>query len=201
MDPLVVSLAERPDLGRVFDAFPDSWPEFMFHDPISATLFDAMVAANPATNLLAVDPTDPTRPFARACGFAFSCADVTRLAVPVTVLDPAAPDAGASAGAAAGPLAAADSAPVGLPPGGYDDVLLVAAADRLAVRAGNVLAALEVTVRPDARGRGLSGMMLRQLRSRAAAAGYPALVVPVRPVRQAPVPGRVDGPLPAPDPR
>jgi hypothetical protein len=47
-----------------------------------------------------------------------------------------------------------------------------------------VLAALEVTVRPDARGLGLSGMMLRELRSRATGAGYPALVVPVRPVHK-----------------
>ncbi|HWB36513.1 MAG TPA: N-acetyltransferase [Rugosimonospora sp.] len=168
-----MSLSERPDLAASFDDFPDSWPEFMFHDPVSAALFDSLVAANPALNLLALDPDDPTRPLARACGFAFSCADPTRLADPVAVLDPAGMPAGGDAGV-----------PAGLPPGGYDDVLLGGARDLLAGRRGNLAAALEVTVRPDARGSGLSGLMLRSLRARVAAAGYPALVVPVRPNRK-----------------
>lgn len=164
----IASLAEAPQLTAYFDQFPQAWPEFMFHDPVSAAFFDPMVAWNPELNLLASDPDDVTRPLARACGFAFSCADPTRLADAVTVLDPA----------------AGGAMPVGLPGGGYDDVLLGGVRDRLAGRTGNVAAALEVTVRPDARGSGLSGTMLAALRARAAAAGYPALVVPVRPNRK-----------------
>jgi GNAT superfamily N-acetyltransferase len=165
VQPLVSSLAESPELAEHFDEFPDAWPEFMFHDQVSAALFDSLVAANPRTNLIAVDPAEPSRPLARACAFAFSCADPTRVAEPATVLDPA----------------AGGRAPAGLPPGGYDDVLLAGARDLLAGRAGTVAAALEVTVRPDARGTGLSALMLTHLRARVAAAGYPALVVPARP--------------------
>jgi GNAT superfamily N-acetyltransferase len=165
VQPLVRSLAEAPELADRFDEFPDSWPEFMFHDQVSAALFDSLVAANPATNLIALDPADPSRPLARACAFAFSCADPTRVADAATVLDPA----------------AGTGVPAGLPPGGYDDVLLAGARDLLAGRRGTVAAALEVTVRPDARGTGLSALMLGQLRARVAAAGYPTLVVPVRP--------------------
>jgi GNAT superfamily N-acetyltransferase len=182
VQPNIVSLAEQPDLAAVFDEFPDAWPEFMFHDPISAAFFDALVAADPAVNLIAVDPAEPARPLARACAFAFSCADPTRLSDPVGVLDPAAVRASAVPGAAA--VAADPAVPAGLPPGGYDDVLLGGVRDLLAGRTGNIAAALEVTVRPDMRGRGLSGTMLRALRTRVAAAGYPALVVPVRPNRK-----------------
>jgi GNAT superfamily N-acetyltransferase len=175
VQPVIRSLAQQPEFSDYFDQFPGSWPEFMYHDPVSVAFFDPLVAANPQLSLFAVDRAEPHRPLARACGFAFSCTDPTRLADSATVLDPVAPDSAA---------AAASGVPAGLPPGGYDDVLLGGARDRLAGRTGNVAAALEVTVRPDVRGTGLSGLMLRELRARAAAAGYPALVVPVRPNRK-----------------
>ncbi len=149
MDLLITSLAARPDLAGVFDAFPDSWPEFMYHDPVSERFFDVLVAAHPESNLIAIDPDQPDRPIARACAFPFPA-----------VSDPAA----------------------GLPGGGYDQVLLSGAADLISHAArGLVAAALEVTVRPDQRGRGRSVTMLRALRQTLAQIGYTSLVVPVRP--------------------
>jgi GNAT superfamily N-acetyltransferase len=151
MDLLITSLAERPDLAPVFDHFPDSWPEFMYHDHISAEIFDEMVRWHPESNLIAIDPADEGVPVARACAFPFSWTG-----------DP----------------------DHGLPQGGYDRVLISGATDRARGIRGTVAAALEVTVRPDARGNGLSGRMLGALRDRLRALGYPSLVVPVRPNRK-----------------
>jgi GNAT superfamily N-acetyltransferase len=68
-----------------------------------------------------------------------------------------------------------------LPDGGWDAAALSAADDRLAGRRGNLVCALEVTVRPELRGRGLSRVMLDALRRNASALGFRDLVVPVRP--------------------
>jgi hypothetical protein len=69
----------------------------------------------------------------------------------------------------------------GLPAGGYDAVLLGAADDRLAGRTGNLIAAVEITVRPGAQGAGMAGVMLDALRRNAAEQGFSSLVIPVRP--------------------
>jgi GNAT superfamily N-acetyltransferase len=71
----------------------------------------------------------------------------------------------------------------GLPARGYDAVLLGAADDRLAGREGNLLAAVEITVRPAVRGTGLAGVMLHALRRKARERGFPSLVLPARPTR------------------
>ncbi len=71
----------------------------------------------------------------------------------------------------------------GLPARGYDAVLLGAADDRLAGRTGNLIAAVEVTVRPGAQGAGMAGVMLDALRRNAAEQGFSSLVIPVRPTR------------------
>jgi GNAT superfamily N-acetyltransferase len=71
----------------------------------------------------------------------------------------------------------------GLPPSGYDAVLLGAANDRLNGRRGNLLSLVEITVRPSAQGAGLAGTMLGAVRRMAAEQGYPSLVLPVRPTR------------------
>ncbi|MEV8512772.1 N-acetyltransferase [Dactylosporangium sp. NPDC051484] len=71
-----------------------------------------------------------------------------------------------------------------LPPGGYDAVLLAAAADTLAGRTGADVSALFATVRPDLRGRGVSGHLLGLARRNAARLGHPALFAPVRPTRK-----------------
>lgn len=71
-----------------------------------------------------------------------------------------------------------------LPPGGYDAVLLSAAADTFAGRGSPDVSALFATVRPDLRGRGVSGHLLALARRNAAALGHAALFAPVRPTHK-----------------
>lgn len=152
MDLLITSLAERPDLAAVFDEFPGSWPEFMYHDIVSDVLFERLMRAHPESNIIAVDPAEPARPVARACALPFWW--------------PGDPDAA-------------------LPPAGYDQILLGAAADLAGDRPrGAVAAALEITIRPDRRGCGVSALMLGALRRTLADLGYTSLVAPVRPNRK-----------------
>jgi len=68
-----------------------------------------------------------------------------------------------------------------LPVGGWDTVLLCATGDRLAGRRGNRISALEINVRPDLRGKGLSALMVDAMRRNAARLGFDSLVAPVRP--------------------
>ncbi len=70
---------------------------------------------------------------------------------------------------------------VSLPGVGWDGVILSAALDRLAGRRGNLISALEISVRKDLRGSGLSRVMLGAMRENAAALGFSSLVAPVRP--------------------
>src|SRR5580692_6121564 len=70
---------------------------------------------------------------------------------------------------------------VSLPGDGWDGVILSAAADRLAGRRGNLISALEISIRKDLRGSGLSRVMLGAMRENAAALGFSSLVAPVRP--------------------
>jgi GNAT superfamily N-acetyltransferase len=87
------------------------------------------------------------------------------------------------------PVAKASSAPFtwdgepedGLPAGGYDEVILRATADRLAGRVGNLVSPIEIAVRVDLRGQGLSHLMIDALRRNAARLGYRSMVAPVRP--------------------
>ncbi len=72
----------------------------------------------------------------------------------------------------------------GLPPDGYDAVLLGAVATKFTGRRGNLLAGVEVTVQADVRGEGISSLMLRSMRNTATRLGYTGLVVPVRPNRK-----------------
>jgi hypothetical protein len=68
-----------------------------------------------------------------------------------------------------------------LPEDGWDGVILQAALDRSAGRRGNLVSALEISIRPDLRGTGLSAIMLGAMRDNAAALGFASLVAPVRP--------------------
>ncbi len=72
----------------------------------------------------------------------------------------------------------------GPPPGGYDAVLLSAAADTLAGRPGDAVSALFATVRPDLRGGGVSAVMLDAARRNTARLGHEALLAPVRPTHK-----------------
>jgi hypothetical protein len=66
-------------------------------------------------------------------------------------------------------------------PAGWDDVVLLATADRVAGRQTNLVSALEICVQPDLRGTGLSAVMVDAMRRNVARLGYRSLVAPVRP--------------------
>jgi hypothetical protein len=70
---------------------------------------------------------------------------------------------------------------VSLPSDGWDGVILSATLDRLGGRRGNLISALEISIRNDLRGSGLSRIMLGAMRQNAAALGFTSLVAPVRP--------------------
>ncbi len=70
------------------------------------------------------------------------------------------------------------------PPGGYDAVLLSAAATTLAGRSGDAVSAMFATVRPDLRGRGLATLMLNAARRNTGRLGHDALLGPVRPTEK-----------------
>jgi hypothetical protein len=69
----------------------------------------------------------------------------------------------------------------GLPEGGWDWAIRTAADDRLRGTKPVIASALEILIRPDLRGGGLSGRMLAAMRDNAAALGFADLVAPVRP--------------------
>ncbi len=68
-----------------------------------------------------------------------------------------------------------------LPVDGWDGVIRRAALDRQRGQRGNMVSALEITVRPGLQGRGLAGVMLNAMRRNAAKLGFDNLVAPVRP--------------------
>lgn len=77
-----------------------------------------------------------------------------------------------------------DGRPAGLP-GGWDEVFAQAMADADAGRVPTAAAALGVTMAAEARGQGLSHLLVRGLRDAASGHGLADLVVPVRPNRKA----------------
>jgi GNAT superfamily N-acetyltransferase len=87
------------------------------------------------------------------------------------------------------PVAKAYSAPLsfdgdvaaGLPDGGWDWAIRRCAHDRLSGTKPTIVSALEILVRPDARGGGLSALMLAAMRDNVRRLGFTDLVAPVRP--------------------
>jgi GNAT superfamily N-acetyltransferase len=69
----------------------------------------------------------------------------------------------------------------GLPEGGWDWAVRQATQDRLNGTAPSMVSALEIMIRPDLRGTGLSARMLTAMRENAARQGFTDLVAPVRP--------------------
>jgi hypothetical protein len=136
----IVTLAERPDLADA--PFPGVWPEFLYHDAVSGTLYGDLIAAHPSYSLVALDGPAPV---AMACTFPFT-----------------------------GSLDA-------LPDGGYDAIILQAAADRVAGRQGNLVGAVEIAVQVHQRGRRLSGWMLGAVLGNARRLGHTDVVVALRP--------------------
>ena len=87
------------------------------------------------------------------------------------------------------PVAQALSVPIsfdgdiaeGLPETGWNWAIRRAAFDRLRGTTPTVVSALEIAIRPDARGGGLSAVMLSAMRANAIALGFGDLIAPVRP--------------------
>jgi hypothetical protein len=69
----------------------------------------------------------------------------------------------------------------GLPEGGWDWAIRTALHDRLNDVKPTMVSALEINIRSDLRGSGLSGVMLTAMRDNAARHGFTDLVAPVRP--------------------
>lgn len=68
-----------------------------------------------------------------------------------------------------------------LPDGGWDRVIQTATLDRLTGTTPNLASALEICIRPDRRGDGVSAIMLDAMRRAMARLGHHTLVAPVRP--------------------
>ncbi|WP_213001251.1 N-acetyltransferase [Winogradskya consettensis] len=69
----------------------------------------------------------------------------------------------------------------GLPENGWDWAIRSAALDHMGSVKPTIVSALEIMVRPDVRGSGLSGLMLGAMRENAGRLGFKDLVAPVRP--------------------
>ena len=69
----------------------------------------------------------------------------------------------------------------GLPEGGWDWAVRRSVHDRLRGGTPTIASALEILVRPDLRGTGLSAVMLRAMRDNVARLGFRDLIAPVRP--------------------
>lgn len=68
-----------------------------------------------------------------------------------------------------------------LPDDGWDGVLWRATATRRRGESPDAISALEITIRPDMQGKGVSAVMLGALRTQAARLGFGELLAPVRP--------------------
>lgn len=68
-----------------------------------------------------------------------------------------------------------------LPDGGWDRMIQRAAIDRVTKATPTMVSALEICIRPDWRGTGLSALMLDAMRRAVARLGFDTLVAPVRP--------------------
>jgi GNAT superfamily N-acetyltransferase len=142
--PLKVSvLADRPDLVEAMWAMPNSWPEFMRHDPMGGLYYGNVVTRFAEFVLLGQDDT----------GEVVACA----YAVPFVR------DGGA------------------LPDNGWDFVIRSGLLASLRGQRPDAISAIEIAVRPDRQGSGLSHQMLAAMRTNAARRGFAELVAPVRP--------------------
>lgn len=79
----------------------------------------------------------------------------------------------------------------GLPEDGWDWAIRTSAHDRLRGRTPTIVSALEILIRPDLRGGGLSGRMLGAMRDNVAKLGFTDLIAPVRPSGKT----RIDTPI------
>ena len=142
--PLKIAvLAERPDLVEAMWGMPNSWPEFMRHDPIGGLFYGNVVSRFAEFVLVALDDT----------GDVVACA----YSVPFVL------EGGA------------------LPDNGWDFVIRNGLLASLRGQQPDAISAVEIAVRPDRQGAGVSHEMLTALRDNAARRGFAELVAPVRP--------------------
>lgn len=142
--PLTISvLADRPDLVGPMWNMPNSWPEFMRHDPIGGLFYSNVESRFAEYVLVAQDDS----------GEVVACA----YSVPFVLGD--------------------DELPVN----GWDFVIRNGLLTDLAGGTPDAISAVEIAVRPDLQGTGLSSQMLVAMRDNAARHGFAELVAPVRP--------------------
>jgi GNAT superfamily N-acetyltransferase len=136
-------LADRPDLVEPMWDMPNSWPEFMRHDPIGGLFYGNVETRFAEYVLVAQDDADEVV----ACAYS----------VPFVLGDDELPD------------------------NGWDCVIRNGLLASLRGQELDAISAVEIAVRPDRQGTGLSGQMLTAMRDNAARHGYDELVAPVRP--------------------
>lgn len=136
-------LADRPDLVTAMWDMPNSWPEFMRHDPTGALYYGNVVSQFADYVLIAQDPDGAVVASAFSIPFVLGGAE--------------------------------------LPPDGWDAAIRSGAQARIDGTAPDALSAIEIVVRPDRQGEGLSGQMLAAMRENAARLGFAELLAPVRP--------------------
>jgi GNAT superfamily N-acetyltransferase len=146
--PLTISvLADRPDLSEAMWRMPNSWPEFMRHDPIGGLFYANVESRFAEFVLVAQDDSSEVVACAYSVPFVLGDAD--------------------------------------LPGNGWDFVIRNGLLASLRAQQPDAISAVEIAVRPDRQGTGLSGQMLAAMRENAARRGFSTLVAPVRPNRKA----------------
>ncbi|MDX6301770.1 MAG: hypothetical protein QOF53_2984 [Nocardioidaceae bacterium] len=136
-------LADRLDLVDAMWDMPNSWPEFMRHDPIGELFYGNAETRFPEFVLLAQDDAGEVV----ACGYS----------VPFVLGDDPLPD------------------------NGWDCVLRNGLLTSVRDQKPDAISAVEIAVRTDRQGTGISRQMLAALRDNAARHGFSELLAPVRP--------------------
>ena len=136
-------LADRPDLVEPLWDMPNSWPEFMRHDPIGGLFYGNVERRFAEFVLVAQD--DAGEVVAAAYSIPFVLGD--------------------------------DDLPVH----GWDFVIRNGLLASVRGQRPDAISAVEIAVRPDRQGTGLSAQMLAAMRANAARHGFAELVAPVRP--------------------
>ncbi|MBO3752440.1 N-acetyltransferase [Streptosporangiaceae bacterium NEAU-GS5] len=160
----ITTLAERPEFAGALWRMATSWPDFMLEDPIADLYYPVCHEIYPEYVLVADDDADPGTLVARALSVPFHWASAI---------------GGASDGASDG---AFDGN--GLPDDGWDGAVRRGWLARARGRSLNRVSAVEITVRPDRQGGGLSARMLAAMRTNAARLGFTELLAPVRPTQK-----------------
>jgi GNAT superfamily N-acetyltransferase len=148
--PLTISvLADRSDLVEAMWDMPNSWPEFMRHDPIGGLFYGNLETRFPEYVLVAEE--DPGEVVACAYSIPFALGG-----------DP-------------------------LPDNGWDFAIRNGLLTSLRGQQPDAISAVEIAVRPDRQGTGVSRQMLEAMRDNAARRGFAELLAPVRPTGKADV--------------